>query len=94
MGGSYSEAEARRRESKLRHDLARQSWSPTDHPSWLTKDFYANEIQLRLKGANPVEQLSIDLRTNWLHQIASKAVTSGCIDIVARMQSVLRPLIL
>jgi CRISPR-associated endonuclease Cas1 len=49
--GHTPEAEARRRESKQRHDLARQSWSPSDHPTWLTEDFYATEIQPRLKGS-------------------------------------------
>jgi CRISPR-associated protein Cas1 len=44
-------SEARRRESKQRHDLARQNWSSSDHPTWLTEDFYAKEIQPRLKGS-------------------------------------------
>ena len=44
-------SEARRRESKQRHDLARNNWSPSDHPSWLTEDFYSKEIQPRLKSS-------------------------------------------
>jgi len=49
--GHTPEAEAMRRESKRRHDLARQSWSPSNYPTWLTDDFYAKEIQPRLKGS-------------------------------------------
>jgi len=49
--GHTSQAEARRRESKRRHDLARQSWSASDHPSWLTEGFYTKEIQPRLNGS-------------------------------------------
>jgi hypothetical protein len=43
-------AEARRRDSKRRHDLARQNWCRSEQPSWLTEDFYAKEIQPRLNG--------------------------------------------
>jgi CRISPR-associated endonuclease Cas1 len=49
--GHTPQAEARRRESKRRHDMERQNWIPSDHPSWLTEDFYAREIQPRLKSA-------------------------------------------
>jgi hypothetical protein len=49
--GHTPQAEARRRESKRRHDLEREYWSPSDHPSWLTKHFYTREIQPRLNGA-------------------------------------------
>jgi hypothetical protein len=49
--GHTPQAEARRTESKQRHDLARQNWSASDHPSWLTEDFYTKEIQPRLNGA-------------------------------------------
>jgi CRISPR-associated endonuclease Cas1 len=45
------QAQARLKKTKRRHDLARQSWSPSDQPSWLTENFYAKEIQPRLKGA-------------------------------------------
>jgi hypothetical protein len=49
--GHAPQAEARRRESKRRHDLECQNWSPSDQPSWLTEDFYTKEIQPRLNGA-------------------------------------------
>ena len=45
------QAQAQLRKTKRRHDLARQSWSPSDQPGWLTADFYAKEIQPRLKDA-------------------------------------------
>jgi hypothetical protein len=49
--GHTPQAEARRRDSKQRHDLGRQDWSPADQPTWLTEDFYTREIQPRLSGA-------------------------------------------
>jgi hypothetical protein len=49
--GHTPQAEARRKESKRRHDLARQDWCPSDQPSWLTGDFYAKEIEPRLNRA-------------------------------------------
>jgi len=49
--GHTPQAEARRRESKHRHDLSRQEWAPSDQPTWLTEDFYKKEIQPRLKDA-------------------------------------------
>jgi CRISPR-associated endonuclease Cas1 len=49
--GHNPQAEARRRESKRRHDLERQNWSSSDQPSWLTEDFYATNIQPRLDRA-------------------------------------------
>lgn len=59
-------SEARRRESKQRHDLARQRWSRSDHPSWLTEDFYAKQIQPRLKGAT-LSQIALALGVSIPH---------------------------
>lgn len=58
--GHTPQAEARRRDSKQRHDLARQSWLSSDHPSWLTEDFYSKEIQPRLNGAT-LSQIALAL---------------------------------
>ena len=58
--GHTPQAEARRMESKRRHDLERRNWSPSDHPRWLTEDFYAKEIQPRLKGAT-LSQIALAL---------------------------------
>jgi hypothetical protein len=41
----------RRRESKRRNDLARQEWSPSDQPTWLTEDFYTKGIEPQLNRA-------------------------------------------
>jgi len=49
--GHGPQAQGRRKETKRRHDLARQNWSPADQPNWLTEDVYATEIQPRLKTA-------------------------------------------
>jgi CRISPR-associated endonuclease Cas1 len=51
VAAQSSTAKARRRETKRRHDSARQTWSPTDQPAWLTQDVYAKLIQPRLSGA-------------------------------------------
>lgn len=51
VSGHTPQAEARRKETKHRHDLARQGWCPSDQPSWLTGDFYAKEIGPRLNRA-------------------------------------------
>jgi CRISPR-associated endonuclease Cas1 len=45
-------AQARRKESKRRHDLARQQWSPEDRPTWLTEEVYEKEIRPKLKDAS------------------------------------------
>ena len=58
--GHTPQAEARRRESKRCHDLERQKWSLSDKPRWLTEDFYAKEIQPRLKGAT-LSQIALAL---------------------------------
>jgi len=50
--GHTPQAEARRRESKRRHDLSRQEWSTSDQPSWLTEEFYKKTIQPRLNSAS------------------------------------------
>ena len=44
------DALARRRESSQRQNEALQAWSPADHPSWLTAEVYAADIQPRLTG--------------------------------------------
>lgn len=46
------QAQARRKESKRLHDLARQQWSPKDHPSWLTLEVYEKQIQPKLRTAS------------------------------------------
>jgi CRISPR-associated endonuclease Cas1 len=45
-------AKARRSETKRRHDLARQSWSASDQPAWLTEDVYAKQVQPGLREAS------------------------------------------
>ena len=45
-------AQARRKESKRRHDLARRRWSAQAQPDWLNEDTYKNLIQPRLTGAS------------------------------------------
>ena len=42
------QAQARRTETKRRHDLARQSWSPSSQPPWLNDKTYTNKIQPKL----------------------------------------------
>lgn len=45
-------AQARLKETKLRHDLARKEWSPTNQPGWLTQAVYETEIQPKLISAS------------------------------------------
>ena len=54
-----SRAQARRRESKRRHDLARRNWSPTDQPAWLTDEAYMRRIQPKLADATLSEIASV-----------------------------------
>ena len=61
--GHTPQAEARRRESKRRHDSERQNWTRTDQPSWLTEDFYVKEIQPRLKDAT-LSQIALALEVS------------------------------
>jgi CRISPR-associated endonuclease Cas1 len=42
------EALARRKASSQRQNEALQAWNPADHPSWLTNEYYVNNIQPRL----------------------------------------------
>jgi len=42
------EAQTRRAATKRRHDIARQGWSPSSHPAWLTDETYTRNIQPRL----------------------------------------------
>ena len=51
VAAQSSTAKTRRRETKRRHDLARNTWSPSDQPSWLTDSVYMKEIQPRLNSA-------------------------------------------
>jgi CRISPR-associated endonuclease Cas1 len=44
-------ASERRKETKLRHDLARSQWSPASQPAWLSEERYTKQIQPRLVGA-------------------------------------------
>jgi CRISPR-associated endonuclease Cas1 len=54
-----SRAQARRRESKRRHDLARRNWSPADQPAWLTDEAYMRQIQPKLADATLSEIASV-----------------------------------
>jgi hypothetical protein len=42
------EAQARRAETKCRHDLALKDWSPSQQPDWLTQEFYVQKILPKL----------------------------------------------
>jgi CRISPR-associated endonuclease Cas1 len=42
-------AQARRKESRRRHALARSAWSPNDLPTWLTEEVYEARILPKLK---------------------------------------------
>jgi hypothetical protein len=42
------EAQARRAETKRRHDLALKDWSAASQPDWLTQEFYLQKIQPKL----------------------------------------------
>jgi hypothetical protein len=42
------EAQARRAETKRRHDLVLKDWSASSQPDWLTDEFYAQKIQPKL----------------------------------------------
>lgn len=42
------EAQERRAATKRRHDAALSVWSRSDHPAWLTAEYYDREIQPRL----------------------------------------------
>lgn len=44
------EAQARRAETKRRHDLARRGWLPSSQPSWLNIETYIKKIQPLLSG--------------------------------------------
>lgn len=45
-------AQARRKETKRLHDLARSQWSPTSLPAWLTEEAYEKQIQPKLRVAS------------------------------------------
>ncbi len=46
------QAQARRMETKRRHDEARSQWSPSNQPAWLTEEAYREQIQPRLSKAS------------------------------------------
>jgi hypothetical protein len=50
VAAQSDEAQAFRAETQCRHAAARAGWKPSDLPTWLNEDFYAREIQPRLKG--------------------------------------------
>ena len=70
MIGHTPEAEARRRETKRRHDLECQNWIPTDQPSWLTEDSCAKGIQPLLKGAT-LSQIASGIGSQFLMPLTS-----------------------
>ncbi len=45
-------AQARRKETKRLHDLARAQWSSTGQPAWLTEEAYMQQIQPKLSPAS------------------------------------------
>jgi len=51
IAAQSSTAKARRSETRRCQDLARQSWSPSDQPAWLTDEAYTKQIQPRLASA-------------------------------------------
>ena len=46
------QAQARRRETKRLHDLARSQWSLSKQPAWLTAEYYAQQIRPLLMKAS------------------------------------------
>ncbi len=52
VAAQSSTAKARRRETKRHHDLARQKWSPSDQPSWLTPEVFIARIQPKLNAVS------------------------------------------
>lgn len=47
-----SQGQARLKETKRRHDLARSQWSPSSLPAWLTEEVYEKQIRPRLTDAS------------------------------------------
>ncbi len=47
-----AQAQARLRETKRRHDLARKQWFPKNQPAWLTVEVYEKRIQPQLNTAS------------------------------------------
>jgi uncharacterized Zn finger protein (UPF0148 family) len=45
------QAQARRAETKRRHDLAQRAWLPSSHPACLTEEVYEQKIRPQLAGA-------------------------------------------
>ncbi len=45
-------AQARRKQTKRLHDLARSQWSPSSLPAWLTEEVYEKQVQPQLRTAS------------------------------------------
>jgi hypothetical protein len=52
-------AQSRRSESQRRQAAARKSWSPTQKPDWLTRQFHSEQIQPRLLSVQLVSLQSV-----------------------------------
>lgn len=47
-----AQAQARLKETKRRHDLARKQWFPDSLPAWITEEVYDKQIQPQLRAAS------------------------------------------
>ena len=50
MAAQSSEAQARRSDTKRRHDVARRGWVASSQPAWLNNETYVEKIQPQLAG--------------------------------------------
>jgi hypothetical protein len=50
IAAQSADAQARRAETKRRHDLARAAWQPSSLPAWLNEGTYRGKIQPLLAG--------------------------------------------
>jgi hypothetical protein len=50
VAAQSAEAQARRAETKRRHDIAGNSWQPSSQPAWLNDETYRAKIQPLLVG--------------------------------------------
>ena len=50
IAAQSADAQARRAETKRRHDLARAAWQPSSLPAWLNEETYLGKIQPLLAG--------------------------------------------
>jgi len=53
-------AQARRKQTKRLHDLARNQWSPSSLPAWLTGEVYEKQVQPQLSAAS-LSQIAVAL---------------------------------